>query len=342
MAYPKVTFFQNDPERLANYLCYLGKQIACGYYQDRRFLVLPRLLEKNARSVFFPDFAYPSSIWEGLKKFDRDVYIWNFSPEITGLVKKFLDNEAYRCSIEKDWKRTEKEFFTCLSEFFPHMRLDKIKEINVTVSPWGTTGSFFFQKDKVGNYTFEMTNRTDMGPAEIAEKIISLLIHIEKPNTPIATWFQQEALVDYLLEHSKLGQIFDFNYCPTVGFDTVELPSNLVSESEAYLTKLGFPIKSIFDADFKNYTISINGEPMPRHFTPSERRILAGLIQNKNKLISYDQIGNMFWGEEASLEKFSLQSIAKIMEKIRKKIKDAGVYQELIYTVRGQGYVLYD
>lgn len=27
---------------------------------------------------------------------------------------------------------------------------------------------------------------------------------------------------------------------------------------------------------------------------------------------------------------------------IRRKIKDHGVYQELIFTIRGEGYVLYD
>jgi DNA-binding response OmpR family regulator len=58
-------------------------------------------------------------------------------------------------------------------------------------------------------------------------------------------------------------------------------------------------------------------------------------------VVTYDQIGDWFWGEEAT-EKYSLYSIAKIMEKIRKKIKDTGVYQELIFTIRGQGYVVYD
>ena len=65
------------------------------------------------------------------------------------------------------------------------------------------------------------------------------------------------------------------------------------------------------------------------------------MINCKGKVVNYDQIGDWFWGED-NLDKFSLYSVAKIMEKIRKKIKDQGVYQELIYTIRGQGYVLYD
>ena len=86
----------------------------------------------------------------------------------------------------------------------------------------------------------------------------------------------------------------------------------------------------------------MNSKPIYNTFTQTEKRILKHLIEHKNELQPYNQIGNLFWGEEESLEKFSLASIAKIMEKIRRKIKEHGIYQEMIYTIRGQGYVLYD
>ena len=91
-----------------------------------------------------------------------------------------------------------------------------------------------------------------------------------------------------------------------------------------------------------NGKITVNSVPVTSNFTPAEKRILTGLIENKGELLTYDEIGNLFWGEDGSLEKFSLYSIAKITEKIRRKIKNFGVYQELVYTVRGKGYVLYD
>ncbi len=346
MAYPKVTFYHHDPERLANYVCYLAKQIACRYYQDRRFLVLPRLIAHSSNTVYFPDIQLPQKIWTKLSKFNQDDFVFYFENELTNQVTKLLSTMNYehfsaRNGIEKTWQAKENDFFKTLVEFFPTLSLNKVKQINILVSPFGTSGSFFFKKDNSGFYTFDFTQRVDFGPAEIAEKTLSLLVHIDKPTRPLSTWYEEEVLVDYLLTKSKLGAIFNFDYSPTVGFDPVELPSNLIAESNNYLIKLGFSVKSITGLT-NNERITINDEPIRNTFTPSEKRILIGLIQNKNKLITYDQIGDWFWGEEGSLEKFSLQSIAKIMEKIRKKIKDLRVYQELIYTVRGQGYVLYD
>lgn len=318
---PKV-IFETKPEAFANQLCYLAKQIACGFYQDRRFLVLPKLVAKETRSVYFPDLSYSKDFWKFFEKYKQSDFVYEFPQKLVKLPPELITPEWPSLKL---WQKNESRFFELIREFLPNLPLKEIKNITILPTVFGTVGSFFFKKEDRYTNLF-CTVRLDFGPANLAGEILSVLYLTQEPTRlAIANWYQREAVIDFLLQNSKIGELFKFDYQPTVS-DLPEIPENYVVESEKYLTKLGFPVKPI----------EINVR-----FTPSEKRIYDGLLANKGKTVSYDQIGDWFW-EENSLEKFSLQSIAKIMEKIRKKIKDQGIYQELIYTVRGQGYVLYD
>ncbi len=86
---PKVNFV-SDPDKLANYLCYLGKQIACGFYQDRRFLVLPKLIEHETRAVYFPGFGYSKNFWQQVGKFGANDFVFKFDKETVVLAKNLL------------------------------------------------------------------------------------------------------------------------------------------------------------------------------------------------------------------------------------------------------------
>lgn len=304
-------------------------------------LVLPRLVEKDARTIYFPDLQYPQKFWEKLSKFKADEYVFHFNAELNEMADKLLPNfdraQINTANIEGAWKKYEAEFFACLEEFLPKYAQIKARSITCLVTPFGSVGSLYFIKNKSA-FDFEITIRKDFGPAQIAETILTQLFHIDQTNMSIPVWTNREAIIDFLLMKTKFGQLFNYEYSPTVS-TLPEISDNLVSESNTYLTKLGFPLSPTLATHHE--LITINNTPVYNHFTATEKNILVDLIAHKNQLISYDQIGNDFWGED-SLDKFSLYSIAKIMEKIRKKIKDAGVYQELIYTVRGKGYVLYD
>lgn len=57
------------------------------------------------------------------------------------------------------------------------------------------------------------------------------------------------------------------------------------------------------------------------------------------KLVSFNEVADAIWND-ASDEKFSLYSLSKFAEKIRKKLENLGIQKELIKTVRGKGYIL--
>ena len=285
--------------------------------------MLPRLIKNESRAIYFPKLPYTTAFWNKFSEYTQSDFLFGFDKETVEMAQKLMSNIAMKqCSnqLEKDWRQKEAKFFKLVADFLPKLPLNKVRNISVLITPFGSVSSFFFKR--VGKkFDFKITVRQDFSAAQIAESILTLLIWIEHPTPNLSLWYQVEASVDFVLTHINLFP----DYHPTVA-SLPEIPSNLVAESNDYLAKLGFPITPVMP---------------PVRFTPTEKRITDGLINNKGKIVTYDQIGDWFWQENA-LDKFSLYSIAKVMEKIRKKIKDAGVYQELIYTVRGQGYVLYD
>jgi len=305
--YPTV-HFTTDEAVLADYPCYLGKQIACGYYQSRRFLVVPKPIP-HGRSVVFPDLPYPHQFWDLVGNFDQSEFVFKFPAEATKIAQKLLSGAKVEADptraadLETAWKRVEKDFFKTLKEVIPSYDPSSIKEISCLVSPIGTVGSFQFEKSKNGQASFKITHRQDISASGIAEKILSCFVHMDKPTMGLTDWETREAIVDFLLLKTKLGKVFDFNFQPTVT-DLPEVSGNLIQESESYLARLGFPMTPVFTVNREQLTV--NGQPIYNTFTPTEKRILTSLVSNKNRLLTYDEIGNLFWGENESLEKFSL------------------------------------
>jgi hypothetical protein len=336
MGYPPV-IFEDTVEARQQYLTYLAKQIRCGYYQARRFLILPRLVEKEPRAVYFPNLKYPRRLWEGLSGYTAEDFDYFFPEKITSLIK--IGPGPGGKNLERGWKKREKNFFASLTKFLPKLDLKNILFIKVLPVEFGTVGSFYFERKNNG-YEFYHTIRLDFGPAQLAETILTQILWTCRPVSKLTEWYQKEAVTDFLMTSSVLGKIFDYDYRPTVT-GLPDLPENLAAEARDYLAKLGFPLTPIISLEKESLVIA--GQTVANTFTPTERRVLCHLAANKGKLVTYDEIGDLFWGDsEEALDRFNLASIAKLMEKIRKKIKDHEVYQELIFTIRGQGYMMYD
>lgn len=98
----------------------------------------------------------------------------------------------------------------------------------------------------------------------------------------------------------------------------------LLSKSGKYLTELGFPNKDI--------NLGKDGV-----FSPQEENLLKSLQENRGKVVSFDTMARILWGKD-SYEKYSPQAMAKVIENIRRKIKDQGINKEIVFTQRKKGY----
>ena len=240
MGYPKVQFIEANKENLANYLCYLAKQISCGFYQDRRFLVLPRLIEKESRAIYFPDLPYTTKFWNNFASLKQNVFVFEFEKKVVEMAEEMLKQVQHDKSV--------------IPNSFRDLKIaEDWRKIEILPTPFGSVGSFFFKR--VGRkFDFKITVRDDFGPAQIAETILTNLIWIDHPTPNLALWHQVEATVDFLLTKSKLAKLFNYKYVPTV-ISLPEISENFVAESEKYLEKLGFPVHtSLKVQEFKSLT----------------------------------------------------------------------------------------
>jgi len=76
------------------------------------------------------------------------------------------------------------------------------------------------------------------------------------------------------------------------------------------------------------------GKAVP--FTPKEFEILAFLAQQRNEIVTREQLVNEVWGEEFMGE---TSSVAVFIRKIREKIEDDPSRPQLLRTMRNVGYI---
>lgn len=169
---------------------------------------------------------------------------------------------------------------------------------------YGTTGSF---------NKYVMTNRIGNSKQEF-EKTFTLMALLlknkDRGEIGDIVWHKRNAVIEYIFGKFKSKQSIE-----------------LEKKSQTYLEKLGFKQEEI--------KININN-PI---FTKQEKDVLGALIRNSGQIITFDEVADTIWKEEAD-NKFSLVAIAKIIQNIRIKIRAIGINKEVIYTKRGSGYLL--
>jgi DNA-binding response OmpR family regulator len=68
------------------------------------------------------------------------------------------------------------------------------------------------------------------------------------------------------------------------------------------------------------------------------KKILLYLIKHRGRMVTFYELADVYWG--ASSDQSSLYTMAKAIQKIRDAFKTHGIHQEIIKTVRKQGYIL--
>jgi DNA-binding response OmpR family regulator len=106
--------------------------------------------------------------------------------------------------------------------------------------------------------------------------------------------------------------------------------ARLIPDSIKYFEELGYPLKSY-----------IKNVKQINNLTNEEKKVLNYLLNNKNKVVSFESIGNIIW-EDNDIDKFSLYAISKLIERIRGKLQSNGINYNTLHTQRSSGYALYD
>lgn len=111
-------------------------------------------------------------------------------------------------------------------------------------------------------------------------------------------------------------------------------PAILVARIKALLTRTYGQLQTTeygcLSVDYTNHNVTVSGSPIK--LSNTEFKLLSYLIQNKDNLLSRDQLLNNVWGYDYE---GTDRTVDSHMNRLRAKLDDAGAY---IQTVRGFGY----
>lgn len=276
---------------------------------------------KDLKSGFFQKNRFYVIPYLPTKFRDRVVFLPNVD-KLDSVLKKYKSNFEQRIpSIKKNFKKYEKKFLVVCEKIFKEL------DITIEISPSfiGSVGDYKLLKKKIILFP-----RFDRNVFEIYCLILTALIEKDYPeNLSVKEWKEKQIKTVKLFKSKEYSEIF-----PEIK-DMIEIidentAGTIALESLKYLETLGYPIISYIDKvdDIKN-------------LTKAESSLLQLFIDKKNQVLTYDEIASTLW-KDKYIEKFSLYSISKKIERLRIKTMRSGIPYNLFQSTRGKGYVLYD
>lgn len=153
------------------------------------------------------------------------------------------------------------------------------------------------------------------------------------------TWEEAQLLVDWIISDTAMGTVFKEIGCD----DYKTLLANIRSGYDRSITAES---KSIYEqleigrVQTEFYVLS--GEVLYKgkkisNLTFGEKCILTALIENKEAVVTYEDIASLVLQKD---EAFSLYSISKRIQRLRDKLDSGGIGKHHIQTVRGVGFQL--
>ncbi|NCT55726.1 helix-turn-helix domain-containing protein [bacterium] len=285
----------------------------------------------SSSSVVIPNINEISkkSFWAEYKKVKKDIpkkYPSFKGNEFSNLFEEVLKLKVLDTTpIKREWGSVEIEFINIINTLFEN----DLDEVNVYLTLFGTVASYYIKGSGLSIYL-----RKDADISQIAFCILSYYIH-KYPGK--LTWSEQQRAVDFLLSNTKLNGLFPKFYSVIESSKNPECDISLILSSEKLYKELGINLKS--SIEYKNNKVYILGEHVT-NLTKQEQLVLHEMFINKNQVTTFEQISNILWGDDFSA--FSLQAIAKTVERVRSKILNAGLNRQVIFTRRKEGYLLYD
>lgn len=317
----------------------MARNIQIGFYQKTRMLVLPYLHEDG---WYFPDYGLlkDESFCSELVK----VHYLEIKVDSSVLIKKTL--EKFNLQVqEQDFaqKKIEfEEFFPACDQFLNDLFLHYTSVSSIVIIPtkFGTASSYFLE-GTADTFIVYLTLRLDKPAVFLVKSLVSVLIQIEQSfdDQQLSQWSVRKHVSDFIANHTKLKHLLpEIEGGSGIHNFLEDYKGEQAEESAKYLGHLGYPLPGSFS--YKQDPVFFNGEAL-RGLEYKEIEILKLLIDRRPEVVNFAEIGDAYWGDEAA-DKFSLYSIAKIIEKIRKSFEANEVPGRCLQTVRKRGYLLYD
>ncbi len=337
----------NDIEALR--LIFTCHQIVNNFYQDKRFLLIDKLDRRMWKAVYLPKLELEKipNFWKRVKAI-KDVSLNGIeAKELTELKQDIVNSIEFKNTgdttrVQNEWEGIVKTgFYNDLFSIFSNIDVKEVV-VEIRITTFGTTGSFSPARIERNKLIIPVVIRSDNRIESVANLIISSIVSFLKYDNKKIGWQDEweinQSITDFFKLHTSLSKYLPNEIASMDHIHDNNISEKLILESKQYYADLGFPIKNFLE--FKNKNIKILGKSPKVPFSHKEKIILSTLVVNRGEVISFNDMGDIIWkGQE---DKYSLWAMSKLVEKTRKKLKENGIYSEILQTVRKQGYVLYD
>jgi DNA-binding winged helix-turn-helix (wHTH) protein len=111
-------------------------------------------------------------------------------------------------------------------------------------------------------------------------------------------------------------------------------------------TSLGIPLlslivekeKSLRKIELKDDKIFVSGHEIDGFLTKNEKKLLTLLLSHQKKIVLRDTLARNLWGERWE-DKYSDWAIDRLVYRLRKKMKQTGLNEKLLKTVKRKGFI---
>lgn len=344
----------SEPATEANRILFTYLKTKCGFYLKHGFYVFPNLLSVKAKYsnkvVVLPQIDYSKLNFFNIDtdtsvlELDTNIFgCFNFSPKLKNLQEKDIlyiqNNYPSLLTLNYDKKEILKKFadntLKIALQKFDYLKNRNLK-VNIYLTNYGTCGSFdsvpVTELLGLRDLTLNFFLRTDMPIEAFAEllssSITKMLVH---SSTPV--WEHTEAVSDFLTKY-----IFN-NYSYIGTLDSVQVSNTkLLLDSINYLYSLKLNATGLLEYDALNDKIILKNKDITSLFSSYERLLLVHFLSNKGKVITFDDIAKVLYGDRAEIN-FSLWGINKCIQRVRSKLEKQGVPKIIIKNVKGVGFV---
>ncbi|KKR05513.1 MAG: hypothetical protein UT34_C0002G0020 [candidate division WS6 bacterium GW2011_GWF2_39_15] len=315
MTYPKVTVKSGKDIDSINYL-HTYEAAKAAFFQSKKYIILPYIpMQKRiaGKTIFLPRIS--RKMGAGIKYTELIDYM------------KFpkINENKYREYITRNFKAFWKDLIKILGE----EKLSRIKNIEVWITHIGSGGRAFTEMGD--NSRIVVIMRKDM----ILQQIFSLVIMEVLPYIGYKesyTWEETTAIREWLVESTVLNKYFPVHTPMLDSLRERKQQAKYLLDSDKYLQEIGI----------KGYVKILNNEVLVDNtkivLGEKETLLFSLLLSRKGGLVDYDIIFKEVWG--SNIEKFSLYAITKLVERIRKKLLNAGISEDIIHTYKGKGYYI--
>jgi len=203
----------------------------------------------------------------------------------------------------------------------------------------GSPASFYFYKRKLYLYF-----RADRDISEIASVYLQKIFRdvylpsrfsSEENYFLSGKWAVSKSFADFFLLKTKLAKLFT-NYKKFHIFEPSEVPALDMKKSQKLLEK--YRIFYIKPLKLEDDQIMLFDKPF-KLFSKHENILLRYLLHKEGTICSFDEIYEVLW-EDKYTSKYSIYYLPKLVYKIRKALKTAGLHRNIIFVSRGKGYTV--